>query len=303
MWDFGMGRLTDRTVKAARKGRLSDGDGLHLIVSADGRRRWVLRYQANNVRRDMGLGIYPTIGLADARSATRDAKKLLAAGTDPIDARRASKKAAKPVPTFQEIAKFVIAEAQARSTNAKVKYQWERHLGQAYCAPILNKQVNLITTVEIANMLRPVWRQKPEVARKLHPAIRRVFEYARVKLRDDHNIIMPENPARWDDLKAMGFEAPPKLSRGSHPSLPFDQAAAFMADLRQRDAMAARALDLLMLTNVRTDAVLKASWSEINFRQATWTVPIANLKDRKHRKEPFRVPLSAPAVSLLKALN
>ena len=57
-------------------------------------------------------------------------------------------------------------------------------------------------------MLRPVWKAKPEVARKLYPAIRRVFDRARVILRDEHGIAMPDNPARWDDLKAMGFETP-----------------------------------------------------------------------------------------------
>ena len=68
-----------------------------------------------------------------------------------------------------------------------------------------------------------MWTTKPEVARKLYPAIRRVFEYARIRLRDDHGVAMPDNPARWDDLKAMGFEAPAKLSRGSHPSLPHER--------------------------------------------------------------------------------
>jgi DNA N-6-adenine-methyltransferase Dam len=68
-----------------------------------------------------------------------------------------------------------------------------------------------------------VWHDKPEVARKLYPAIRRVFEHARIRLRDDHGIAMPDNPARWDDLKAMGFEAPTKRSKGSYPSLPYTQ--------------------------------------------------------------------------------
>ena len=67
---------------------------------------------------------------------------------------------------------------------------------------------------------------------------------------------------------------------------------AFMADLRARDAVAARALEFLILTNVRTDAVLKATWDEFDLDQAVWTVPLVNLKDRKHRTEGFRVPAS-----------
>jgi hypothetical protein len=80
--------------------------------------------------------------------------------------------------------------------------------------------VNEITTIDVAAVLAPVWRKKPEVARKAHPAIRRLFDRARIILRDEHGVAMPENPAKWTDLKMLGFEAPAKLSRGSHPSLP-----------------------------------------------------------------------------------
>jgi hypothetical protein len=128
--------------------------------------------------------------------------------------------------------------------------------------------VNEITTLDVAALLKPIWNAKPEVARKLFPAIRRVFEYARIRLRDDHGIAMPDNPARWDDLKAMGLEPPAKLNRGSHPSLPHERLPMFVADLRARDAIAARALEFLILTNVRTDAVLKARWEELDLAQA-----------------------------------
>jgi integrase len=79
--------------------------------------------------------------------------------------------------------------------------------------------------------------------------------------------------------------------------------AAFMADLRARDAVAARALEFLILTNVRTDAVLKAAWDEFDLDQALWTVPLANLKDRMHRREGFRVPLVARAVEIVRHLQ
>ena len=102
---------------------------------------------------------------------------------------------------------------------------------------------------------------------------------------------MPNNPARWEDLKAMGFEQPVQLSKGRHPSLPFNRMAEFMADLRCRDAGAARALEFLILTNARTDAVLKATWDQFDLVHSVWTVPLTNLKDRKHRTEGFRVPL------------
>jgi integrase len=298
-----VGRLTDRSVKTVGEGRHGDGDGLQLIVSASGRRKWVLRYQLNGVRRDMGLGPYPAVSLSDARFAAADARKLIARGIDPLDDRKASRKAERSVPTFGDIAKTVIADAQSKSSNAKVRYQWERHLGAAYSGPLLARPVHEITTVEVATLLRPVWRTKPEVARKLYPAIRRVFEHARVLLRDEHGIAMPDNPARWADLKAMGFETPAKLTKGSHPSLPYGQMPAFIADLRARDAIAARALEVLILTNVRTDAVLRAAWDEFDLDQALWTVPLANLKDRKQRKEGFRAPLAERAVEIVRHMQ
>ena len=147
-----------------------------------------------------------------------------------------------------------------------------------------------------------MWREKPEVARKLYPAIRRVFEYARIRLRDEHGITLKDNPARWDDLKAMGFEAPAKLTRGSHPSLHHSELPAFIADVRGREAMSARAMEFLILTNVRTTPVLQARWSEIDLEKAIWTVPLENLKDRKHRRDSFRVPLCPRVVEMLKAM-
>jgi integrase len=93
------------------------------------------------------------------------------------------------------------------------------------------------------------------------------------------------------------------LSRGRHPSLPHERLPAFFADLHARDAIAARALEFLILTNVRTDAVLKAAWEEFDLDQALWTVPLANLKDRMHRREGFRVPLVARAVEIVRHLQ
>ena len=114
---------------------------------------------------------------------------------------------------------------------------------------------------------------------------------------------MADNPARWADLKAMGFDTPAQLSKGRHPSLPYPLMPEFMANMRARDAIAARALEFLILTNVRTDAVLKVTWDQFDHDQAVWTVPLGNLKDRKHRAEGLRVPLTARAVEILQQMR
>lgn len=150
-----MGKLTDREVRAAGPGKHGDGGGLTLIVSDGGAKRWMLRFQMAGKRRDMGMGSYPEIGLADARRIAAEARSLAAKGVDPIAARDADRKASRPIPTFREISKPVIAELQARTSNKVVKYQHNRHLGDVYCGPILDKTVNTITATDVAKMLRP----------------------------------------------------------------------------------------------------------------------------------------------------
>jgi integrase len=189
------------------------------------------------------------------------------------------------------------------SVNAKARYQWERHLGEAYSGPLLDRPVHEITTLDVMNVLAPVRRDKPEVARKLYPAIRRVFDRARIVLRDRHKIELGRNPADWTDLKAAGLEEPQKFTRGHHPSLPYQQMPTFLAALREREAVAARALEFLILTNVRTGAMLAATWDQIDIEGALWTVPLASLKDRTHRSEPFRVPLSKLALRVLASVK
>src|SRR3984957_5188202 len=130
-----MTRRMKRTVQTAKTGRHSDGDGLHLVVGENGRKKWVLRYQVRGVRRDKGLGSYPEIGLKEARSRAGADRGLIAKGVDPIEEQRAARKTSKPVPTFGDIAQLVIADAQGKSTNAKVRYQWERGHPRAVWRP------------------------------------------------------------------------------------------------------------------------------------------------------------------------
>ena len=315
------------TVPKGQTTRLCDLDGLSLVVMNPIRKgrprkrkndtkkaasiavdstvckKWVLRYQIAGRRRDMGLGTYPAISLKEARELARTAQTLIVKGIDPIERQNAARIAARPVPTFAAIAAGVIKAEQDKSTNNNVKHQWERQLSAVFCADILSRPVNEITTVDIANILRPLWKSKPETARKLHLKIKRVFESARVVLKSEFKIAMSENPACWDDLKAMGFESPPKLSRGRHPSLPFMQMRDFMSELREREGTASRGLEFLILTNVRTNTVIEAKWNEFDLEAAVWTIPLINLKDRRHREEPFSVPLSSRAVEIFQEMK
>ena len=297
-----MAKLTDRAVKAAGPGKYSDGDGLILVVSDAGAKKWVHRFQMAGKRRDMGLGRYPEVSLSEARTAATAARALAGAGIDPIGHRDNARQKSAKIPTFREVAADVIAEAQARTTNKKVAYQWARHLGPAYSGPLLDRPINEITTVDVAKVLKSVWREKPEVARKLHPAIKKVFEAGRIILRDQHGINFA-NPALWDDLKAMGFEAPQQLSRGHYPSLHYAEIQEFVSALRNREAAAALMLEFTIITNIRTEAVIAADWKEFDLEKKIWSVPVISLKDKKHRTEAFRLPLSVRAVEILETFR
>lgn len=100
-----MARLTDTFVRSAKPGKFEDGDGLRLVVTGAAK-KWVLRYQVAGKRKEMGLGGYPAIKLADARRLAGEARAKLANGADPIAARVAARKAENPIPTFGEIAKL-----------------------------------------------------------------------------------------------------------------------------------------------------------------------------------------------------
>ena len=293
-------RLSARKVETIRKpGYHADGEGLYLVVDKSGARRWAFIYHTHGKRREMGLG---RMGLKEARETADEVRRQIRKGIDPITARRHDRSNAASIPTFEAIAAEVIADAQEKSTNDKVRYQWELLLGPRYCNSLLQKPINQITTLDIEQVLRPVWRSKPETGRKLLVRLRRVFDYARVHLRDRHGIVMPSNPAAWQDLRDRGFERISKLTRGRQAALDYQQAPIFFAALRQRQGIAARALEVTLLTGLRTGEVIGARWTEIDLEGKTWVIPPERLKDRKTRTEPHRVPLSPQVVAILKTL-
>jgi integrase len=293
-------RLSARRVEAiVTPGYHADGDGLYLVVDASGARRWAFIYHSHSKRREMGLG---RMSLKEARETADEVRRQIRKGMDPIAARRENRAVSAAVPTFETIAAEVIADSKAKSTNDKVRYQWEFLLGPRYCQSILQKRITEITTLDIEGVLRPVWRTKPETGRKLLVRLRRVFDYARVHLRDRHGILLPNNPAAWEDLRDRGFERINKLSRGRQAALDYGKAPEFLAAVRQREGIAARALEVTLLTALRTGEVIGAKWAEINLKQRTWIIPVERLKDRKTRVEPHRIPLSAEVTAVLEKL-
>jgi integrase len=236
----------------------------------------------------MGLGSAKDVPLADARENAADARRTLAKGLNPIDERKRDD----GIPTFGEMADIVCEALAAGFRNEKHKAQWRMTL-TTYAAPLRAKPVDTISTEDVLAVLKPIWTDKPETASRLRGRIEKVLDAAKAK---GHR--SGENLARWRGHLDHLLPKPLKLTRGHHAALPYEQVAGFVADLRQREAVAAQALEFCILTAARSGEVLGLRRSEIDFDKKIWTVPANRMKaGREHR-----VPLSSRAFAIVKEL-
>jgi integrase len=296
--------LTPLTVKNAKPGRHADGGGLHLLVKESGARSWVYRFMLKGKARDVGLGAAGPGGmsLADARNA-RDALRVkVRAGIDPLEERqrKASEAAASQQAaqihgtTFKAIAKTYIAANEASWRNDKHRQQWRNTLN-AYVYPVIGETpVAEITTALVLKILEPIWQDKPETANRVRGRIETILDAAKAR-----GYRAGENPARWRGHLAQILPPRSHLSRGHHKAMPYETIPAFMKQLRDREAVAALALEFVILTAARTSEVLGATWSEVDIEKALWTVPAVRMKAGKEH----RVPLSSRAIGILDAVK
>jgi len=295
------GRLTARGVSALKEPkRYGDGgrSGLWFQITKAGSRSWVLRFMLYGRAREMGLGPYPEVTLAEARELALDARRLLRRGIDPIDARKRRKAEDVAVAggiVFAEAARRYVADHRAEWRHPKHAAQWVSTL-ENYAVPVLGAlDVGSITPANVVDVLRPLWGEKQETASRLRGRIERVLDWCTTM---DYR--SGENPARW---KANLDHLLPKRSKGRsvrhHPALPWGELPVFMEQLREVGGMGARALEFLIFTAARSGEVRGATWEEIDIDAATWTIPAERMKGgREHR-----VPLSDAALALLGALT
>jgi integrase len=278
--------LNARKVETAAPGRHGDGRGLFLYVKPTGARSWVLRYQVQGRRRDLGLGPYPDVSLAMARDRAAEARRLIARGQDPI----AKKQQAKPK-TFREAALELIESKRPGWKNAKHAAQWTATL-ESYVFPKIGAvQVAKIETADVISTLTPIWAVKPETANRVRQRIEAVIDYASAL-----GIRTGDNPARWRGHLDHLLPKPKKVRAVvHHPALPHAQIADFMTDLEKREGVAARALAFTILTAARSGETRGMTWGEVDLDAKVWTIPAGRMKAAKEH----RVPLTDAALSLL----
>ena len=260
-----------------------DGGGLYLKVSGTGTRSWIQRVTVAGRRRDLGLGRFPDVGLAQARESAAHNRSLIASGGDPLaEKRRAA------IPTFREAAQRTFEANKPRWRNGKHTATWWQSL-ERHAFPILGDMpVDQIGRDEVLRVLSPIWGVRMETARRVRQRIRSVLKWAMAHGHIDHNVAgetidgaLPPMPKVKNHLRA----------------LPYAEVGELIEAVQQSQAsLAARwCLEFLILTATRSGEARGALWSEIDLDAATWTIPAERMKAHVEH----RVPLSPRALAIL----
>ena len=301
---------------ALEPGKYHDGGnlGLYLRAEPNGAKFWVQRITIKGKltktgkqgRAEIGLGSYPMVTLADARARATINKHMAMEGGDPLEAKRKARAAM----TFSQAMEQYLAAKMGEFRNDKHVKQWRATL-ETYAIPVLGPM--LLPTIEprhVLRVLQPIWTDKTETASRLRGRIENVLSWATVA---GHRT--GDNPARWKGNLAELLPKPGKVAdAGNHPAIALSDLPRWWKELAGREGMAARALQFAVLTCARSGEVRGMTWGEVDLGDdplatiattattatngAVWTIPASRMKaGREHR-----VPLTAEAVALLKAL-
>ena len=292
-----MALLTDTKARSVKPGGAPLAHGgvtgltLHPSPSGKGQGKWVLRYVSpvTGKRRNAGLGSYPEISIAEAAQRARVMREQIAHGQDPLDVKVTE--ATKPrMPQLREAAEILHKELTPGWKNAKHAQQWINTLTE-YAFPLIGAMpLDQIQPRHIADVLRPIWLDKPETAGRVKQRLHAVIAwgwahgYCRSNPVDVVGHLLPLQPGktvRTQHQPAMPWQGIPSFVT-RHLHLPHDVTIA--------------ALEFLILTAARSGEVRGAMWSEFDLKAAIWTLPAERMK----AKQAHRIPLSKQALRLLK---
>lgn len=293
--------LTDIKAKRIKSGDkpFADGTvtGLRLLPSANsGRGKWQLRFVSpkTNKRRDMGLGAYPEVSIAQARERANEARRRIAQGLDPIEEQKRQQalgaSRAHQMLTFAAATLRVHEELKPGWANGKHADQWINTLA-AYVLPVIGcRQVDSLKPSDFADVLRPIWLAKPETARRVKQRCHAVMKWCWGQG------IVNGNPVDMVDtlLAKQGAKAKQKEH---HPAMSWRAIPAFVRDvIRKGDDVTRQLLEFVILTAARSGEARAMTWAEVDFSTRTWVVPA----DRMKAGLIHRVPLSIAALEILR---
>ncbi|SAK77780.1 phage integrase [Caballeronia arationis] len=293
-------RLTASAIKSLTEpGYHPDGAGLILQVTPSGSKSWLYCYGLHGRKREMGLGPFPAITLAQAREKAADARKLKASGIDPLGQKQHARKVARAA-----LAKrLAVAEAATKYIDLQKSgwsdantHAWRRGF-ELHANPIIGRlDVSEIDTTHVLKVLEPIWTKKHATATLLRQRIESVLDWAK-----SAGYREGENPARWSGhlenlMPAVGEAIEHRAA------LAWREMPGFMAKLRAVDGNLARLMEFLVLTGVRAGEASGGVWGEIDADAKVWRIPAARMKGRKATKRAHDVPLCDAALALLEAL-
>ena len=283
-----MNRLSSQFVKTAPVGKHCDGAGLWLVKRDDGGAQWVQRVTVHGRRREMGLGGFPALGLANARKLSERWRNVASAGRDPVKEREAEERAARR----EDITLAILTADAFESRKAELKGdgaagRWLSPLTIHVLPKLGRVPVTDLDQRDIRDTLAPIWHTKADTARK---AMNRL------------SIVMKHAAALGLDVDLQATEkAKALLGKTRHvpkniPAMVWADVPGFYASLEE-PTLTHLALRLLILTGVRSSPLRTIRLDQLE--GDVWTVPAENMKGRKGATEAFRVPLSLEAQRII----
>lgn len=282
-------RLSATFVKNASVGKHCDGGGLWLVKREDGGAQWVLRVTVHGRRREMGLGGYPSLSLAQAREVAQRWRSVAAQGRDPVKEREAESRAMRR----EDISLAVITADAFEARKAELKGdgkagRWMSPLS-LHVLPKLGKvPVTDLDQRDIRDTLAPIWHTKADTARK---AMNRL------------SIVLRHAAALGLDVDLQATEkAKALLGKSRHrakniPAMDWRDVPSFYASLEE-PTLTHLALRLLILNPGGRVAPIRLIRLE-EIEGDIWTVPGENMKGPKDATEDFRTPLSREAMRII----
>ncbi|MGA0539718.1 tyrosine-type recombinase/integrase [Neotabrizicola sp. VNH66] len=283
-----LNRLNAKGIAAAAPGKHGDGGGLWFIKRDDGGAQWVLRVTIHGRRREMGLGAYPAVSLAEARRAAEEARAKTRNNVDPIKDRvRLKREAARNLHLFKDIAQDAFESRKAELKGDGKAGRWFSPL-ELHVLPKLGKvPVSDIDQIDIRDTLAPIWHSKSETARKAINRIGICLSHA-AALGLTVDLQAPD--------KARALLGKPRHKAENIPALPWQEVPGFYASLDD-GSITHLALRFLILTGVRSGPVRNLHESQLE--DGVWTILGEKMKGRKDKTPDFRVPLSAEALGVV----
>jgi integrase len=273
--------------------------GLHLRITENGERYWLLRFVVAGRERWFGLGADSVIGASGAVSAARTARLVIMEGRDPVAERRnakAERRAATAATVSYKAAAAAFLEHHGGGWTPKSRAQWAAQM-ERFVSPTLGTlPVGSIDRAAILRAFMPHWTADGHVATaaRVLNCVAAVLDFS-----TQRGWRTGDNPAKWKGNLGHALARPQNLAPAVRmAALPYKAVPEFYETLARTDALVCRALRFTILTAARTSEVLGAVWAEIDIDLRLWIVPAERMKARREHV----VPLSGPALELLAAL-